>query len=77
MPPKDEFGKKYPEITDHALLMENVRSKCVFEVVQSKLNATDSDDLRFFNYIFNMRFDCVKEKRELSIWCSNDVLYTL
>ena len=56
-PPKDEIGKYYPTVTDHQLLMENLRSKCV-HIVTKKERSVEPDDLRFFNYLYNMRFDC-------------------
>jgi hypothetical protein len=76
MPPKDAIGIKYPEISDRALMLENLRSKCVFETTKNKSTDAD-DDLRFFNYLFNMRHDCVFENRELTSWCANDVMNAL
>jgi len=76
MPPKDAIGTKYPEISDKALMLENLRSKCVFETTKVKSQA-DDDDLRFFNYLYNMRHDCVFENKELNSWCANDVMHAL
>jgi hypothetical protein len=76
MPPKDAIGTKYPEISDKALMLENLRSKCVFETTKVKSQA-DDDDLRFFNYLYNMCHDCVFENKELNSWCANDVMHAL
>jgi hypothetical protein len=46
MPPKDAIGTKYPEISDKALMLENLRSKCVFETTKVE-SQEDDDDLGF------------------------------
>ena len=76
MPPKDAIGMKYPEISDKALMLENLRSKCVFETTKVKSQA-DHDYLKFFNYLYNMRHDCVFENKELNSWCANEVMRAL
>ena len=72
-PPKDQIGKFYPQVTDHQLLMENLRSKCV-HIVTKKDTSVEPDDLRFFNYLYNMRIDCTHGKQGITTWCSDDVL---
>jgi hypothetical protein len=73
VPAKDEVVKSYPHVTDHQLLMDNLRSKCVFEVTKD----SDPDELHFFNYLFDMKMDCVMQNRDITDWCSNDVLKSI
>ena len=58
-PPKDEVGRYYPRVTDHQLLKENLRSKCLF-MVTNEMGGTDqqTDELKFFNFLYNLRYDC-------------------
>jgi len=72
-PPKDKIGKYYPWVTDHQLLMENLRTKCV-HIVTSKETPIVNDDLRFFNYFYNVRIDCTHTEEGITDYCSEFVM---
>ena len=66
VPPKDDIGALYPAITDRNLLEENLIERCVHDVI---VKDGETDDIRFFNYLYNIRHECLFRGRDLSWGC--------
>jgi len=71
VPPKDEIGALYPELTDRNLLEENLIERCVHDVISKE---GEADDIRYFNYLYNLRQECLHKDRDLKWHCQNRVL---
>ena len=55
--PSDEVLSEYPALREHSVLIENVRELCIYNQINDYRN--DYDEHVFFNYIYNMRIECL------------------
>ena len=62
IPPKDDIMERYNWVKDRQLLLESIRTRCVYKLVDNK---------QFFNYLYNQRLECVEERSRLNNRCSD------
>jgi len=67
-PPSQEKVANFPNITDQQLIEENLRERCIFELLAEQPG--ESDDHLFFNYLFNVHLGCLQVERELTKECA-------
>ena len=65
----------YPKIKEYDILEENVRERCIYEVIGDKRN--DDDEHVFFNYLYNMKKECLEKKGTIKESCSRNVMWEL
>jgi len=56
-PPRAEIAMKYPYITEEILLRENVREKCIYDIISDE--ADEWNDHKFFNYLYMLKNTCM------------------
>jgi len=47
---------------------ENIREKCIYNLVKEY---DETDDLIFFNYLYNVRFSCLEVEGKITDICAN------
>lgn len=75
VPPKDELVKDYPALTDKMLLEQSILERCIHEEI--KKNGKEKDDIRFFNYLYLLRYECLDSMWDLTISCSERLMAEL
>ena len=71
-PPSDDVLALYPDIKEVDVLEENVRERCIYEVVRDRRN--DNDEHMFFNYLYNFKVECVETRGRFGIHCSHRIM---
>ena len=73
-PPSEEVLAEFPELEDQQMLAENIREKCIYNLV----DAYDDEDRHiFFNYLYNVRFTCLELDGQITDECSHRVMKNL
>ena len=67
-PPSAERRERYPNITDKQMLEENLRERCIYEILAEEKD--ESDDHLFFNYLFNVHLGCLQMDRAITKKCA-------
>lgn len=71
IPPKKSLVELYKDnATDNNLLLETLWGRCVFETYKDK----DTDDLHYFNYLYDVMFSCLGQGDNLTWDCMNNVV---
>ena len=71
-PPEDAVTAKYPEVTDHQLIMENLRELCIYDIIGDMED--EMDDHVFFKYLYEMHFTCLSGRMELTEECATEIM---
>ena len=73
-PPSEEVLMEFPQVDEQQMLAENVREKCIYNLV----DAYDDEDRHiFFNYLYNIRFSCLELDGQITDTCSHKVMKNL
>ena len=73
-PPNEEIIKQFPNVDEKELLSENIREKCIYNLVDE---FNDDDRHIFFNYLYNVRFTCLEPEGRITMKCANNVMARL
>ena len=71
-PPRAEIADMYPELTDESLIRENLRERCIYEIIGEMED--EWDDHMFWNYLYSVRMVCLKPDHDLGDDCADYVM---
>lgn len=74
-PPSQENLEKYPLITTQQLIRENIRQRCVYDVMVER--PEEDDDHHVFNYLFWTHMVCLEYNKELTDECAQEIFEQL
>ena len=74
-PPPQAKLDLFPKLSVEQLVSENLRQRCVYEVLAEKPDELDSHEI--FNYLYNMQTFCLEVERELTKTCSELMMRNL
>ena len=69
------MSKRYPHLTDRQLIRENLREQCIYDYIGDLKE--EWDDHKYFNYLFNMHFECLSRDFRLEDECAEKVMFDL
>ena len=71
-PPSADRAKLFFDVTEAQLIRENLREKCIYAIVGDMKNEWDVH--LFFNYLYNVYFQCLNREMQLTDRCANFVM---
>ena len=71
-PPANEVSEKFSKVSIHHLIWENLREKCIYEVVGDKKD--EQDGHTFLNYMNHIHKDCLLAQDTLDEVCAEEVM---
>ena len=71
-PPRAEIANEYPELTDGALIKENLRQRCIYEIIGDMED--EWDDHMFWNYQYVTHLTCVRPDTDLTDSCAETIM---
>ena len=62
----------FADVTEAQLIRENLRERCLYEIVGDMKNEWDVH--LFFNYLYNVYFQCLNKEMQLTDNCAEFVM---
>ena len=71
-PPRAEIADLYPELTDRGLIRENIRQRCIYEIIGDLDD--EWDDHMWWNYVYYMSLSCVNPRSDVEDECADKIM---